>query len=89
VKESNDGYGSASFSFDPSNVTITRGGTVTWSTEGGSGVVHNVTFSPASGVPTNVANFSSGNNSRTFNTSGSFGYACTNHPGMSGQVTVQ
>src|SRR5918993_3776308 len=75
TRQSDDGYGSAVFSFSPSTVAITVGGTVTWSSEGGS-VAHNVTFSPASGVPANVPNFTSGNSSRTFPTAGTYAYHC-------------
>lgn len=87
MTSTDDGYGYASFSFSPSSVTITKGGTVTW-TNGGGTVAHNVTFTTA-GAPANVANFTSGTSSRTFNNAGTFSYQCTNHPGMSGTVTVQ
>ena len=85
--QGDDGYGTANFSFTPASVAITRGGTVTWSN--GNGVAHNVTFASAAGAPANTANFSSGTVSRTFNTAGSYSYSCTNHPGMTGTVTVQ
>lgn len=88
MRTTDDGYGTASSSFAPTSVRITRGGTVTWSHEGG-GAVHNVTFSAAAGVPANVENLSSGSASRTFNTAGSFGYRCSNHDGMTGSVTVE
>ena len=88
MRQSDDGYGTAVFSFSPAAVAITVGGTVTWSNEGG-GVAHNVTFSPASGVPANVPNLTSGNASRTFPTAGSYAYQCTNHTGMTGQVNVR
>jgi plastocyanin len=83
-----DGYGYTSFSFNPTSVKIARGGTVTW-THGGGSVVHNVTFSPATGAPGNVANLASGDASRTFGTAGSFSYSCTNHTGMAGTVVVE
>ena len=88
TNQSDDGYGSAVFSFSPSAVTIRVGGTVTWSNETGS-VAHNVTFTSTPGAPANVANFASGNANRTFASSGTFSYHCTNHQGMTGQVTVQ
>src|SRR4051812_2490339 len=84
--ETDDGYGYASYSFSPTSVTITKGGTVTW-TNGGK-TAHNVTFS-GTGAPSNVANFTSGTSTRTFPNAGTFSYQCTNHPGMSGTVTVQ
>ena len=52
MTSTDDGYGYASFSFSPSSVTITKGGTVTW-TNGGGTVAHNVTFTTA-GAPANV-----------------------------------
>jgi len=85
--QGDDGYGTATFSFTPASVTITRGGSVTWSN--GNGVAHNVTFAATAGAPANTGNFSSGTVSRTFNTAGGYSYSCTNHPGMTGTVTVQ
>ena len=87
TSQTDDGYGTAKFSFTPASVAITRGGTVTWSNE--NGVAHNVTFATAAGAPANTGNFSSGTISRTFNTAGSYSYSCTNHAGMTGTVTVQ
>lgn len=87
MRQSDDGYGTASFSFSPSTVAITKGGIVTWSNEAGT-VAHNVTFSSA-GSPANVGNMTSGSASRTFNTAGTYSYSCTNHPSMTGTVTVQ
>src|SRR5688572_33039915 len=40
MTSSDDGYGTATNTFNPSTVTIIRNGTVTWSNN--SGVVHNV-----------------------------------------------
>jgi plastocyanin len=86
VRTTDDGYGSTTFAFSPTSVTITRGGTVTWTSEGG--VVHNVTFASATGAPANIPNIAA-NASRTFGTAGSFSYSCTNHSGMTGTVVVQ
>ena len=88
MTQGDDGYGTATFSFSPASVTVARGGTVTWSNEGGT-ATHNVTFASTSGAPANIANYASGNASRTFNTAGTYSYQCTNHNGMSGSVTVQ
>jgi plastocyanin len=87
MQQSDDGYGTATFSFSPSTVTVTKGGIVTWSNAAGT-VAHNVTFSSA-GSPANVGNMTSGSASRTFNTAGTYSYSCTNHPSMTGTVTVQ
>lgn len=86
--QTDDGYGTAVFAFSPGSVSITRGGTVTWSN--GSSTLHNVTFS-SSGSPANISNFtaSSGTQSRTFPNAGTYSYQCTNHAGMNGTVTVQ
>jgi plastocyanin len=83
MTSSADGY---SHSFIPSAVILTRGGTVTWSNT--SGVAHNVTFTTA-GAPANIPNLLTGNATRTFPNAGTFGYRCTNHAGMEGEVTVQ
>lgn len=73
-------------SFSPSSVTIQSGGSVSWSNT--SGILHNVTFDPATGAPANIGNHSSGVNARTFATAGTFGYQCTLHGGMTGSVIV-
>ena len=72
--------------FTPSNVTIARGGSVTWTF----GVtVHNVTFQGGAGVPANIPDRSGTTESRTFSTVGDFSYTCTLHAGMNGQVIVR
>jgi plastocyanin len=87
MRQSDDGYGTATFSFAPAAVTVAKGGTVTWTNEAGS-TAHNVTFAQTAGAPANVGNMTTGSASRTFNTSGSYSYQCTNHSGMTGTVTV-
>jgi len=87
MKQTDDGYGYAVYSFAPASVTITKGGTVTWTNEAGT-TPHNVTFS-STGAPANIANFTTGSSARTFPNVGTFSYQCTNHAGMSGTVTVQ
>lgn len=76
-----------SSNFSPTSVTIQTGGSVTWSNT--SGVDHNVTFNPAAGAPANIGTHNTGSNSRTFSVAGTFGYQCTLHGGMTGQVVVQ
>ena len=80
-----DGYGVAN-KFNPDAVVLVRGGTVTWAND--TGIIHNVTFSTA-GSPANIGNHGSGSTSRTFPNAGTYNYQCTQHSGMSGQVTVQ
>jgi plastocyanin len=87
MTKTGDGYGGDVNAFNPSAVTITRSGTVTWTNN--SGLVHNVTFGVATGAPANVPDLASGSASRTFTTAGTFAYQCTNHPGMTGSVVVQ
>lgn len=74
-------------SFNPSSVTISRNGTVTWNNT--SGITHNVTFAATTGAPSNIGDHSSGSNSRSFGTAGTFNYNCTWHGGMNGSVIVQ
>src|SRR4030095_4318089 len=70
--------------FQPTPVTIARGGTVTWTFE----TLHNVTFFTA-GSPANLPNTPGGSVSRTFTNAETFNYTCTIHPGMNGSVVVQ
>ena len=87
MTKTGDGYGGDVNAFNPSAVTITRSGTVTWTNN--TGLIHNVTFGIATGAPANVGDLASGSAARTFATAGTFPYQCTNHPGMTGSVVVQ
>jgi plastocyanin len=71
--------------FDPRTVAITSGGSVTWTFA----LLHNVTFTAATGVPANIPDTGTGSVQRQFNTPGTFNYSCTIHPGMSGTVVVR
>jgi len=73
--------------FSPNAVTVAAGSTVMW-TWNSSGVTHNVTFNTA-GSPANIANRSTGSESRQFNSIGTFLYECTLHVGMTASVMVQ
>jgi plastocyanin len=73
--------------FSPNAITIAKNTTVTWEWQGTT-PAHNVTFDNTPGRPTNIANRTSGSESRTFDTAGIFDYQCTNHAGMTGRVTV-
>ena len=72
--------------FNPNAVTIAVGTAVNWEWQGTT-APHNVTFSTA-GAPSNILDKTSGSESRSFNTAGTFNYTCTNHVGMNGSVTV-
>jgi len=82
----NDIYGESVSQFAPASVTIARNGTVTFTNT--ANVLHNVTFASVPGAPADVLNGTSGSATRTFATAGTFAFQCTNHPGMSGSVTV-
>jgi plastocyanin len=74
--------------FNPTQITIQHGGSVTWSNT--TGVTHNVTFAPVTGAPADIGNFASGSQSAAFPTAGTFAYHCTIHgASMSGTVVVQ
>lgn len=85
--------------FQPREITISRGDTVTWVM---STVPHNVIFqqegdsatyyggkSSTAGAPTNVPRTISASASRVFTTRGTFEYRCSIHSGMNGEITVQ
>jgi plastocyanin len=71
--------------FTPQVVNISVGGSVTW-TNNSSLTLHNVTF--ATLATNNIPSHTSGSNTRTFNTAGTFDYECTLHGGMTGTVIV-
>jgi plastocyanin len=72
------------FAFNPADVTVKAGDTVTWTNA--DGTAHTVTASDASFTSDDLdrgATFS-----HTFATAGSFAYICSIHTGMKGIVTV-
>jgi plastocyanin len=73
--------------FSPKSLTISTGSTVTFAFRDGD-TVHNVT-SLASKRFSTISNRSSGSKSRTFTTAGTYRYACTLHPGMTGRIVVR
>ena len=75
----------ASSQFDPRQVAVTQGGTVTWNFN----LLHNVTFDNIPGAPANIPDKGTGSESRQFNTAGTFTYHCTIHSGMNGTVVVK
>lgn len=71
--------------FDPANITVSKGTTVTFTF---ASITHNVQFAAGSGV-SDIPNSSSTSAQRTFTTAGSFAFRCSIHAGMTGQITVQ
>jgi len=82
-----DQYGTAVFSYQPTDVTIQRTGTVTWTNA--TGVGHSVTFTAVNGAPAEIPVPATGPNARPFNVAGEFLYHCTVHGNMTGRVVVQ
>ncbi|HYW09106.1 MAG TPA: plastocyanin/azurin family copper-binding protein [Longimicrobium sp.] len=78
--------GSNSDEFSPAEVSVTVGGSVTWSF---GARPHNVIFASRSGAPANIGVTNNSQVSRTFSTAGTFPYDCTLHAGMTGTVRVQ
>jgi plastocyanin len=73
--------------FNPSEVTIPTGGSVTWQF---SEARHNVTFQGAAPTGGNIPDQDPGTSaSRAFTAAGTYDYVCTRHSGMTGRVTVQ
>jgi plastocyanin len=75
----------ANNTFSPTPVTITAGGTVTWSNMGGGN--HNVHFNDQAAA-LNSPSTSNWTTSRTFPTAGTFTYHCDIHTFMQGTVNV-
>jgi plastocyanin len=74
-------------SFSPRSLTVSRGATVTFAFRDGD-TTHNVTSTGARRFKT-IASRSAGSVARTFRRAGSYRYACTLHPGMTGRITVR
>ena len=72
--------------FQPNSLTVPVGTTVTFAWAGPT-APHNVTFSTP-GSPANEGDRTTGSITRDFNSAGTFSFQCTNHPGMTGSVTV-
>jgi plastocyanin len=74
------------FAFEPSNITVNVGATVTWNNE--DSTFHTVTSDTGSEL--NSGNLATGQSfSHTFNTTGTFSYHCAMHTSMRAQVVVQ
>jgi plastocyanin len=73
--------------FDPANIQVSPGATVTWTWAANAGA-HDVTF-PSTAIADSGAR-SSGTFSTTMPTTpGTYAYSCTLHAGMNGSVLVQ
>ena len=70
--------------FSPNLVNLARGGTVVWLWADTTSQ-HNVTFNDPL---LSSATKNSGSHTITFQTAGTFNYACTVHPGMTGSIVV-
>ena len=77
----------ADFSFTPTTLTVPLNTTVTWEWQGTT-APHTVTFDPMTGKPTDIAQKTSGSDTRQFTTAGTFTYHCSIHPVMTGTITV-
>lgn len=82
-----DAYSSGTGSFSPTSLTVSSGTTVTFTNS--SGVAHNVIFDGAAPTGGDIGAISSGSQTRTFSTVGSYPFHCTIHAGMTGTVIVQ
>lgn len=72
-------------SFSPSQTTVKKGTTITWTNN--DYMTHTVT---ADANSFNSSNLNNGTTfSFTFNTTGTFNYHCSIHPGMTGSVIVK
>ena len=71
-------------SFSPTLVNLAKGGTVVWLWADTTST-HNVTFNDPL---LSSATKNSGSHTITFQSSGTFNYACTVHPGMTGSIVV-
>ncbi|HUF74990.1 MAG TPA: plastocyanin/azurin family copper-binding protein [Longimicrobiales bacterium] len=78
----------ANQSFDPANIRVSPGATVTW-TWAPSNEDHNIVFADAS-----ITDLTTGQSSGTFSTAmpttpGTYSYLCQFHSGMAGSVLVE
>lgn len=73
--------------FSPKRLTISKGSSVTFAFRDG-GTTHNVT-SVGSRRFSTISSRDSGSRSRKFTKAGTYRYACTLHPGMTGRIVVR
>ena len=72
------------FAFNPSELTVSAGTTVTWTNN--QGVTHTVTFDDGSSDMKIEAGQTV---EKTFNTAGEYPYHCAIHPSMKGKVIIK
>jgi plastocyanin len=73
--------------FDPNDLTVQAGGTVTWTWAGNASHTLTFTSGPAPLPPETTAQMT-GTRDITFNTVGTYGYHCTIHSGMTATLHV-
>ena len=77
-----------SISFDPENVTVAAGTTVTWTNS--DDLPHTVTKDGGPGADFDSGDIEPGGEfEQTFDAPGTVDYVCTIHPGQAGSVTVE
>jgi plastocyanin len=81
---SNEVQATGNNTFNPTSIAVAKGTTVTFTFQ----AEHNVNFDNVTGAPSNIGNTSSGSVQRVFATAGTFGFNCSLHSGMRGQVVV-
>lgn len=74
------------FAFNPANITVKKGTTVTWTNQ--DTVAHNVVETDGKAGPNSKLLQKGESYSFTFDTVGKFQYFCSVHPNMIGSVTV-
>jgi plastocyanin len=74
-------------SFDPANIQVSPGATVTWTWAANAGA-HDVTF-PSTAIADSGARSSGAFSTAMPTAPGTYTYSCTLHPGMNGSVLVQ
>jgi plastocyanin len=73
--------------FDPANIQVSPGATVTWTWAANAGA-HDVTF-PSAAIADSGTRSSGTFSTAMPTTPGTYNYSCTLHPGMNGSVLVQ
>lgn len=71
------------YAFQPKDVTISRGGTVTWTNQ--DSAIHDVKFADGDSPDLKKG----GTYSKTFDKAGTFDYSCNIHPTMKGRIIVK